>query len=61
MENYMIWRLSIFVGFLLALVLVILIAVVAIVGVLLLKKVDRDIEKSIRACECCKEVFGDEE
>ena len=56
----MLWWLSMCVGFLLALVVVILIAVTVIIGVHFLKKLDADIAREILECERHREVTSDD-
>ena len=59
MESYMLWQLSMCVGFLLALVVVILIVVAAMIGVLMLRKLGEDIAKNITDYEQCLEEMSD--
>lgn len=60
MESYMIWQLSLFVGFLLALVVVILIAVAIMIGVHFLTRLDADITREILESEKYREVMTDD-
>lgn len=60
MESYMFWQLSMCVGFLLALVVVILIAATVMVGVHLVKKLDADIARELWELEKYREVTSDD-
>ena len=60
MESYMIWQLSLCVGFLLAFMVMFLIAAVVVLNLLMAKDLRRDIEKIITQCEECGEVTSDD-
>lgn len=60
MESYMIWQMSMCVGFLLALVVVILIAVTVLIGVHFLRKLNADIARELLECERDREVTTDD-
>lgn len=60
MESFMIWRLSLCVGFLLAIVVVILIAVVFQLNCFLIRKLKLDMEEIFAECEKCEEVTGND-
>ena len=60
MESYMIWQLSLCVGFLLAIVVVLLIAAVFGLNVLLVKSLKLGMEEVVAQCEKCEEVTAGE-
>lgn len=60
MESYMIWQLSMLVGFLLAVMVMLLIAAAIALNWFLAKGVVRDMEKMLTQCDDCGEVTSDE-
>lgn len=60
MESYMIWRLSLCVGFLLAIMVVLLIAAIFGLNWLLMKGLTLEMEEVVAQCEKCGEVTTDE-
>ena len=60
MESYMIWRLSMCVGFLLAIMVVLLIVAIFGMNWLLMKHLKLDLEEIVAQCEKCEEVAADE-